>query len=316
MAAQLERYELEEYLIESPAQAKVYLGRGEPLLCRYCGQSTHESTFKDISHAVPMFLGNKTILDLLECDRCNHHFSSYLEDSFANYTLPYRPFQRTRGRGGVPVYKDGNLRVSALGQDNLEFHLFGEHKINDIKFSDRKRMKFPLVRRPYYPVAIHKMLTKIALALLPPREHEKFPHLKAWLLRQDHQPLASGGPPVTEWLVSGPMPPDRIYCAIARARPAFQEKMFRYQLIFQFGNFQYQMIIPLLEENGCSKGIVEPPLLLPDEYIRRNGISDFRLHSFDSSERVKGEQVEVTIGYESEVTYLDLKQLHFGGNIS
>lgn len=143
LAAQLERYELDEYVIDSPAQPKVHLGRGEPLRCRYCDQSAPQTTFREVSHAIPMFLGNKTIIDLLECDRCNHHFSSYLEDSFANYTLPYRPFQRTRGRGGVPVYKDKNFRVSTIGLDRLEFHLLGEYSINSIKLSEKNKLSFP-----------------------------------------------------------------------------------------------------------------------------------------------------------------------------
>ena len=34
-----------------------------------------KSSFKEQSHAIPIFLGNKTVIDLLECDRYNHNWS-------------------------------------------------------------------------------------------------------------------------------------------------------------------------------------------------------------------------------------------------
>ncbi|MGS0738107.1 MAG: HNH endonuclease [Pseudomonas sp.] len=294
-----QRYEFRVVSIVSPTQDKIYLGQGQPRICRYCGEDASSTTFKEQSHAIPIFLGNKTVIDLLECDRCNHHFGDHFENSFANYTHPHRSFQRTRGRSGIPVYKDKDFRVSASDQSNLKIWSQGKEGLNALKVEGENRLKLPLARQPYYPTAIHKSLVKIALAVMPAADHAKFAGLKEWLLSKDHAPAFSGAVPVIEWMISGPVNPNRIMCLLARAKERYREAVFQYQLIFQYGNFQYQLVIPLSEESGQKKDFVYAPLLLPEKHFLQYGPSDYQEKNFLSGERVVGEVVDLHIRYET-----------------
>lgn len=294
-----ERYDILTIRIDSPTQPKIYLGAGMPKVCRYCGDDSAVTTFREQSHAIPIFFGNKTVIDLLECDRCNHHFGDHLENSFANYTLPHRPFQRTRGRSGIPVYKDKNFRVSASDQANMLFLAHGDFDFDDLKVKGKKQIKFPLVRQPYYPTAIHKSLVKIALALMPAEDHSRFTLLKSWLLSKDHAPMMSGFVPIIEWVIAGPVNPNGILCVLAKAKERYSN-VFNYQLIFQYGNFQYQLVIPLLEESGQEKAFVYAPLLMPESHFIKYGPSDYEEKYFVSGEKVVGEAVNILIRYDTK----------------
>ena len=293
-----ERYCIRRIEIESATQQKIQLGLGESKVCRYCGDDESTTTFKEESHAIPIFLGNKTVTDLLECDRCNHHFGDHFENSFAAYTLPHRPFQRTRGRNGIPKYKDQEFRISASDQSNLEIYAMGERDLEAFEVKGKNQLRFPLIRQPYYPTAIHKSLIKIALAMMPAQDHAMFGTLKQWLLRKDHSPAFSGSVPIIEWMISGPVDPNQITCILAKAKKDYEESTFKFQLILKYGNFQYQLVIPLPEESGKNKEYVFAPLLMPDSHFRNYGLSDYCEKTFDSADRVVGEVSEVLIQYE------------------
>jgi hypothetical protein len=293
-----ERYYILKIDIESANQQKIFLGLGQPRVCRYCGGDESATTFKEESHAIPIFLGNKTIIDLLECDRCNHHFGDHFENSFAAYTLPYRAFQRTRGRNGLPKYKDQEFRIAASDQSNIEISAMGERGLKDLEVEGKNQLMFPLTRQPYYPTAIHKSLVKIALAMMPAQDHAGFGVLKEWLLRKDHSSAFGGSAPVIEWLITGPVDPNQITCILAKAKPDYEESTFKFQLVLKFGNFQYQLIIPLPEESGKNKDHVYAPLLLPESHFKEFGISYFSTKHFDTDERVVGETAEIFIRYD------------------
>lgn len=292
------RYQVLTVDIASAEQQKIFLGEGELRVCRYCSDDSTRTTFKEQSHAIPIFLGNKTVIDLLECDRCNHHFGDHLENSFANYTHPFRPVQRTRGRNGIPVYKDKDLRVAANGSSELEIWAHGNLGFEDLKVEGKNQLNLPMKRLPYYPTAVHKSLIKIALALMPAADLSRFGDLKRWLLEKNHRPGVIGFGPIMEWIINGPTSPDQIRCIVARANEHCKDTVFEYQLIFRFGNFQYQLTIPLSEEAGKEKSFVRAPLLMPDEHFRAFGLSNFEDKIFESGERVANEEVYLQLKFE------------------
>ncbi|WP_321860501.1 HNH endonuclease [Pseudomonas paraveronii] len=297
-----ERYVLHVFTVFSPSQQKHKLGYKQPKICRYCGKDESTTTFSEESHAIPIFLGNKTIIDELECDQCNHHFGDHLENSFAAYTHPHRPLQRTRGRNGIPKYKASDLEVSAVDQSTLVICVGGEGGIDALEVEGKNQLRLPLMRQPYYPTAIHKMLIKMALAMMPDDDHCQFNYLKPWLLRKDHRPGLSGSVPVIEWGISGGVNPNKITCIVAKMKEAFKDSAYRYQFIFQYGNFQYQLVIPLPEECGQRKDFIYAPLLLPDEHFRVFGPSDYQEKDFSSPDRVRGEKLSILLQYSSRHT--------------
>lgn len=292
-----ERYVLHVFSVFSPTQPKLRLGYKLPKVCRYCGKNENSTTFRDESHAIPIFLGNKTIIDELECDHCNHHFGDHLENSFAAYTHPHRPFQRIRGRNGIPKYKAPFLEVWAADQSNLVICVDGEDGIGALEVEGKNQLRFKVKRQPYYPTAIHKMLIKMALAMMPDDDHRLFDYLKPWLLSKNHQPSFSGSVPVIEWGISGGVNPNKITCIVAKVREAFKETTYRYQFIFQYGNFQYQLVIPLPDEYDQQKTFVYAPLFLHEEHFRLFGPPDYQEKHFDSPDRVHGEELRILLQY-------------------
>ncbi|MCO1623701.1 HNH endonuclease [Pseudomonas putida] len=292
-----ERYVLHVFNVFTPTQPKLKLGYKQPKICRYCGEDEGSTTFREESHAVPIFLGNKTIIDELECDRCNHHFGDHLENNFAAYTHPHRPLQRIRGRNGIPKYKALDLEISAVDQSNLVIYVDCEGGIDTLEVEGKNQLRLQMMRQPYYPTAIHKMLIKMALAMMPDDDHCQFNYLKPWLLSKDHKPGLSGTVPVIEWGISGGVNPNRITCIVAKVREAFKDSTYGYQFIFQYGNFQYQLVIPLPEECGHRKEFVYAPVFLPDEHFRVFGPSDFQEKHFNSPDRVRGEKLSILLQY-------------------
>ncbi|WP_053184898.1 HNH endonuclease [Pseudomonas thivervalensis] len=291
-------YETSISTIRSPEQKKESLGLNEVLIYRYCGKEPPEGKFKEVSHAIPIFLGNKTIIDRLECDNCNHHFGDHLEDSFAKYLNPFRPFQRTRGRSGIPTYKDQDLRISASSQDHVDIYMLADQELSSLQMQGENKLKFVLQRQPYYPVAVHKSLIKIAIAMMPSEDHERLAVLKQWLLMKDNQPIMSNIP-VIEWAASGPINPNRIVCMVGKAREEFRSEYFLYTFIFCYANMQYQLIVPVMdEEAGRNKAFVFAPVLLSDSHFRAYGPCGHVEKYLDSDQQVRGESVELLLKYE------------------
>ena len=73
--------------------------------CRFCGKSKPEVSFRNTAHAIPEFLGNKSLISMNECDICNEFFANEYEDHLAKWFGPARSLCQMRGKKGTPKYK-------------------------------------------------------------------------------------------------------------------------------------------------------------------------------------------------------------------
>jgi len=288
--------------ITSKVQGKMYTGSKADPLCRYCGRDNTSTTFKNESHAISVFLGNRTLIDWNECDSCNKHFGSFVEDHFAKYTLPHRAFSRTKGRVKIPSYKDKDYEVVAGDSGNLKISMLRASDLGDILVEgpERSTLKFSMQRQPYRPTAVYKTFVKMALALMPDEDHKSLGALKQWILADNHETLFSGDVKVIEWQIPGPMNPNRLLCYICKAKPEFEAAHFKYILLVAFGNHQFQVVIPdPVYEAGINKKFLFAPALMPTKHFQKYGAPNFTERSFFSSEIVKGEKVEIVISTDS-----------------
>jgi hypothetical protein len=70
--------------------------------------------FRTIAHALPEFIGNKSLIAYDECDGCNEFFSETIEDSLAKMLFPLRTLLLIGGKTGIPTQKanEGGFRMS------------------------------------------------------------------------------------------------------------------------------------------------------------------------------------------------------------
>ena len=283
-----------------PLVKKHDIGAGRARKCRFCNGARPDVKFSHQSHALPMMMGNRSIVDSLECDNCNKIFGMKLEDSFAKYLLPNRPFCRIKGRTGFITYKDEKQRISAENIERVQVTLADDISVKKSIIDNVPVLEFNLVRQPYSPVAIYKTLIKIAISFMSNRDHQKFPGLKKWLLEDEHVGRNGIASEVLEWELSGPANPDKFSVMLAKARVKYRKTHCRYLLVLRFSNFQYQ--IPIMDQRMGVKlkslQFIFAPILIGDEYISEHGNSfSPQFKKWNSSEVIRGEEVEIKVAY-------------------
>jgi HNH endonuclease len=163
---------------------KLRLGGSSPRVCRYCQKSRPDTTFRQIAHSVPECLGNRRLISLDECDRCNELFSQTFEHHFDNFLRPLRTILAIPGKRGVPAFKspDGKARV----EHNKEKNNFSitEDERGAILTEDERGKAFDMTMssQPHVPLEVYRCLVKMAFAVLPESEAKHFDATRRWLL--------------------------------------------------------------------------------------------------------------------------------------
>ena len=267
--------------------------------CRYCGKGPGETTFRTESHAIPISLGNRTLIDRLECDACNNHFSIYLEDGFSKYTLPHRVFNTIKGRKN-PKHKDDGLEISVSGRGNISVNVLadGEPRFETVSVDGGYQLKCTFLRQSYRPVTIYKMFIKMALALMPDAEFRQLGELREWILNKNHTKMFAGVP-VAQWEFQGFFNPSKLRCALFKVKKEFEIQYFKYILVVNFGNLQYNVVIPdPSSESGTRKTMLDFPAMIGRDNVEAFGVPNYSHIHFDNDKIVKGEFVDMYMFFE------------------
>lgn len=141
-------------------------------VCRFCGKSAPDATFKNDSHVFPKALGNAFLISDFECDRCNNNFSRY-EDDLMKYLGLSRTLSKVRGRKLNPGFVSKDIKASKEIIFNSEKVLKIENKgpLKKILF-DRATLQQSIeyTKPPYIPINVFKALYKMALSIVPSDE--------------------------------------------------------------------------------------------------------------------------------------------------
>lgn len=241
-----ERYECLGCWIAAPG-VRYTLGSKEHRVCRFCGKTRPEVTFRKDAHVIPQALGNRSILSYYECDVCNESFGNGIENDLGNWSKPIRTMLRISGQNGVPTSKkpgqDPGWRVEG-GPESLEITAYEEDPIFEVD-EELKKVKVTLTRDPYTPVGVLKAFVRIGLTLMPESELAAFPDILAWIMSRDHANSPFNALSIVHSGVSGPMPNDRIAAVLMRRKPTFSGGYFSF-LSLTYGNESFQ--VPLFSE--------------------------------------------------------------------
>jgi HNH endonuclease len=233
---------------------KIFLGDRTSGICRFCGKTQPEVTFRKEAHALPQAIGNKTLLTYYECDSCNLGFGQGCENDFGNWSLPMRTMARICGNNGIPTVKlgpEGAWRIERHA-DGLSLSLTETEGFYEDDPA-RNALKIHLRRSPYRPVMVVKALFKMALSIMPEEEMPNFQNT-LHLIRPE-MPIAplKGPVPFFYTFIGGPIASDRITVVIL-IRKSDDFVLPYCFFVLMYGNEMLQIAVPSFEKDSQNFG--------------------------------------------------------------
>jgi hypothetical protein len=308
-------YEFESQLATANLTSKTIIGDRKSRICRFCGKTKPEVTFKKDAHFIPQFMGNRYLLSSFECDICNEKFGELYENSFANYLGAYRPFSfvsnsknnmhpkhKEKGR----VENEEKVKLSIQQTENTNVQVFYEHPFNDSIVYDKenKKMTINATRQPYIPIYIFKLFLKMAISMV---NNDDLPHFKnsiSFLLdnTQNEKFKTFGLLNIFVHTLYGPPMFRDPLVILYKKKKEHSNALYpdRTSVIYS-GNQIYQIYIPLNDLDnkflGQKISLLHYPILL-DEIHYKNGVTYESYSSlFDGNDKIVGEKQKLEFSY-------------------
>ncbi|MCA9041631.1 MAG: hypothetical protein KDA65_14855 [Planctomycetaceae bacterium] len=253
----------------------------EQRLCRFCGKTSPETSFRNKAHAVPEFLGNRSIILLNECDECNRSFASWYEDHLGKWSLFARSMTQTLSKKGRPTYKNesGTFSARSKGQ-GLELRIDDKElqqrlATAEAPFSFGLPMK--VESQPFIKFNAAKAILKAACSVCPDSELKNIQPVIEMLMKRAQMTLS--GFPVLSRFTPGPI--DDSVSEIVILKRKTDLPIPTYWCIIQYRNHRLQTFLPFvrsdqswmkMEENVSLKLIHYPSRFGPNwEYGLETG---------------------------------------------
>jgi hypothetical protein len=235
---------------------KVVLRSSHPGVCRFCGLTVPNVTFKTEAHAIPECLGNKSLTTDYECDDCNQFFGLGIENDFGNWSKAQRALSGIRGKKKIPALKGGTSRPWRFEHDSSEIRVTQDER-DAIALVDEVSREITLTvpQDPYTPIAVLKAFSKMALSLLPEEELPNFPQAMAWIRNTDHRGglVKTSCFPVLHTFVPGTDPFPNVAAIVLRRRT--DDLLVPYlTFVLSYGNEVFQTILPSPERDASIHG--------------------------------------------------------------
>jgi len=154
-----------------------------PRYCRFCQKSAPAVKFRKEAHVIPEALGNHYLLSAEECDICNEHVGSPLEDELAKHLAVARAMSRIEGKHGNIKHRFGK-RPGSIESDGTTNLVLTKLQEGD----DSLRMKrvpdgiaFSVRIPKHRPASVAKALARIAFFLAPQTELSNLEHIRRWV---------------------------------------------------------------------------------------------------------------------------------------
>ena len=149
--------------------------------CMFCAQSYPDVKFSKIAHAVSESIGNKTLFNHFECDKCNSAFGQKLEDAFGKYIAPFKFVSQIKGKNGTITIKDmpedkelsyKTYRLERGSGSNSDKNYFPQDYIIEksgrgIFRETEEGFAIEIPRNRYNPRLVYAALLKMGYSLLP-----------------------------------------------------------------------------------------------------------------------------------------------------
>lgn len=291
-------------------EEKIFLGEKDNKKCRFCKKNEPEVEFNKIAHAIPEFVNNHTLFSYYECDTCNSKFARTLETHMGDYMNPFHTISQVRGKKGVPsVRKGGEKSIIHLTKQALKVESHdGERDI--FEFDEvNKTVTLKAIRATYIPIAIYKCLTKMALTTIDENELVNYENTLEWINEEDHKnsKFIVNNLKCFYSFTPGPLPHDFTTCALFKRKENNKDNVPYMIFLLAYGNYTFQIYLPL--SNKDSGNITFTAIPTPFDLDNEFGAPKYKLLDFTSNEKVKNEEVNLKMTFESfEDTPIDIEK--------
>ena len=287
----------------TPDMKPMILGDRENPLCRFCGQTKSETSFRNRAHAIPVSLGNKCLFSAYECDECNQYFGENIENHLGNWSIVRRTLSGIRGRRKVPTLKSGGhepLWKITRDASGLRYKEYKDCSALEID-KEGNSVTFQLAGGSYTPIAVFKAFTKIGLTLLPNGEIDSFSETLSWVRNPDYSSGFVKHCSIIYTFVPGPMPSDIIIPRLLRRKAQSSDVPYAF-LILGYGNCLVQVWLPCRERDESIWNTTLdippfPPVIVPKSTIYGKPTS--RVLDLSGREQVKDESKSHKFEFES-----------------
>lgn len=263
--------------------------------CRFCGRTEPEVTFKKVAHAIPHFIGNRTLKSLYECDDCNGNVFSPMESQFSQFMSIYHTFYHVSKGGKVPTFRNNSKEQSKIVVDGGTIKIDcveGEDLVPEI---DKKKHTFKIkAKRSYVPQSVYKIFIKMALSIMPEAEMMHFKTTLEWLMGKKE---FAYNLMLIERRYDGLMNPFGFdSCMLFKRKDDHRDNVPAYIFGLAYYNFFFETYIPLCDEDRMLNGKVEIPFIpTPLDYDGYKFSKMF--HDLSSAEKVSKEDVVQTFKF-------------------
>jgi hypothetical protein len=277
---------------------KLYLGKSNPRICRFCGKDKTDVTFRSNAHALPHLIGNNSLFTYYECDECNNSFSKTLEDNLSKYLGISRTISGVKGKKGIPSYKRGNVRIDAEPGKIHVTDFIGSNLISVDE--DEHKIEIKAQTEPYIPIAVYKCFLKMALSIMPENEVKNLTPLLSWISEKAHTSRLSHAY-IMHAFTPGPNPYKEIFYALLRRLPEVSTNVPYMYFLIAFGNFFFQVPIFHMNDSGNTFTLHALPSCYEtlDDYTSYYGKTEYRWINMSESCIRKKVDISVELSYES-----------------
>ena len=214
--------------------------------CRFCRRGKPHVSFSKRAHAIPEFLGNKSLFSKNECDGCNKFLADSYEDHLSKWSLFGRALSRVKGKAtaGGPTYKSAAEKFRVESDANgVRIHL-GSEDLKETLSGRTAPFEFELPTegksQPHVPIRAAMALVKVASSICPVDELGECTRAIDWLMGRIT--VETSNFPVVHTFIPGPVLRDAGE-VIFLERTAEVPTPYMW-LVVRFANHQLQVLVP------------------------------------------------------------------------
>ncbi|MEE9905144.1 MAG: hypothetical protein K4305_06950 [Chlorobium sp.] len=225
-----------------PSSPKVVIG-DKTNGCRFAVNEHPEQTFKQVAHALPEAIGNKSIICAEECDSCNHFFSEHVEVHYDKLAKVYRQIAQIKGKKKVPSYKTKDKRSRIDVSDRVMIKQTVGSNMVEID-QEGKTVTINYEIEPYVPAAVYKTLVKMALSVMPRPLLDSFEAANRWICNPDHTKDLMTPLMIDETFIPGPRPNPSPAALLLTRKDSCTQPFPHCIFVLAYGNIVQQIMVP------------------------------------------------------------------------